>query len=139
MDIDEAIEAWATQAGVRVLFGAERLVDRLVHLADTCNFFYPPTAEEVAEEVGLVMPGLGEPATARAPEASMDLGARQVIIQHASVVNVYTIGATTRSRMCRTTEGEPDQPSGAPTMPGLAIWVGSGFTPSFSFTSEPNM
>ena len=41
MDIDEAIEAWATQAGVRVLFGAERLVDRLVHLADTCNFFYP--------------------------------------------------------------------------------------------------
>ena len=34
MEQDDGIEAWAVQAGVRVLFGAERLVE----LADTCRF-----------------------------------------------------------------------------------------------------
>ena len=98
MEEDDDIKAWAVQARVRVLFGVERLVERLVELAGTCNFFYPPTAEEIAEEVELVMPGLGAapveaPAAPVEAPAAMDFQARQVIIQHASVVNVYTTGA----------------------------------------------
>ena len=97
MEPDSDIEGWALQAGVRVLWGPDNLVERLIDLAATCNFFYPPTAEEVAEEVELVMPGLGAPVQERtpAPEAPMKLQARQVVIQHAAVVNVYTTGAGT--------------------------------------------
>ena len=89
MQPDEDIEAWAMQAGVRVLFGADRLVERLVELADTCNFFYPPLAGEVAEEVALVMPGLGD---IEPKSQAVDMQARQVVIQHAAVVNIYTTG-----------------------------------------------
>ena len=95
MDPDEGIEACAMRAGVRVLFGADNLVERLVEMAKTCNFYFPPTAEEVAEELELLMPGMGavpsKAPAAKAP-AAMDFQARQVIIQHASVVNVYTTG-----------------------------------------------
>ena len=82
---DADIEAWAAQAGIHVLFGAARLVQRLVELAAMARVYFPPTAEEIAEEMELVMPGVADPAP-----AVMDLQARQVIIQHADVVNVYT-------------------------------------------------
>ena len=39
MEADEAIEAWAIQAGVRVLWGSANLVERLVDMAKTCRFF----------------------------------------------------------------------------------------------------
>ena len=94
MEPDEDIEAWAMQAGVRVLFGADDLVARLVELADTCNFFFPPTAEEVAEEVDLVMPGLGNPKPAKmpSPKTTLDMQAQHLNIQNAGVVNVYITG-----------------------------------------------
>ena len=76
MEPDADIEAWSAQAGIHVLFGSDRLVDRLVELANTARVYFPPTAEEIAEEVELVMPGVAEPAP-----AAMDLQARQVIIQ----------------------------------------------------------
>ena len=82
---DPDIEAWAAQAGIHVLFGAERLVERLVELAATARVYFPPTAEEIAEEVELVMPGVADPAP-----AAVDLQTRQVIIQHADVVNIVT-------------------------------------------------
>ena len=88
MEPDAGIEAWSAQAGIRVLFGSERLVERLVELAQTARVYFPPTAEEIAEEVELVMPGVADPAP-----AAMDLQARQVVIQHADVVNVYTTAA----------------------------------------------
>jgi hypothetical protein len=50
---DEGIEASMKQTGVRVLSGADNLVEWLVELVDTCNFFYSPTSEEVE----LVIPG----------------------------------------------------------------------------------
>ena len=64
-------------------------------MADDCDVFYPPTAEETIEEVDLVMPGLGDPAPEQTPASAshLDLQARQVVIQHAAVVNVYTTGA----------------------------------------------
>ena len=52
---DEAIEAWAVQAGVRVIWGSDHLVQRLVDMAATCRFFYPPTSAEAQEEVALVL------------------------------------------------------------------------------------
>ena len=85
MEPDTDIEAWSAQAGIHVLFGAECLAERLVELARTARVYFPPTAGEIAEEVELVMPGVVDPAP-----AAMDLQARQVIIQHAEVVNVYT-------------------------------------------------
>ena len=95
MERDEGIESWALQSNVRVLWGTDNLVERLIELAGACNFFYPPTAAEAAEEVELVMPGLGAPAPehAPAPATPVDFQARQVIIQHAGTVNVYTTGA----------------------------------------------
>ena len=52
---DEAIEAWAVQAGVRVIWGSDHLVERLIDMAATCRFFYPPTSAEAQEEVALVL------------------------------------------------------------------------------------
>ena len=52
---DEAIEAWAVQAGVRVIWGSDHLVQRLIDMAATCRFFYPPTSAEAQEEVALVL------------------------------------------------------------------------------------
>ena len=90
MKPDKDIEACAMQAGVRILFGADNLVERLVELAGACNFFYPPTAAEVAEEVELLMPGLGNPVPeeTEVPATPPDLQPRHFIIQHAGTVNV---------------------------------------------------
>ena len=55
MEPDEAIEAWAVQAGVRVLWGSDHLVERLIDMAKTCKFFYPPSTQEAREEVALVL------------------------------------------------------------------------------------
>ena len=93
---DEAIEAWAVQAGVRVLWGSHNLVERLVDMAKTCRFFYPPTAEEVREEVALV---LGAAAPEHAEERQGQdrheqqegeaTEAREVHIHQVVTVNIY--------------------------------------------------
>ena len=54
------------------------------HLNQAQQVYFPTTAEEV----GLVMPGVKDPAP-----AAMDVQARQVAIQHADVVNGYTTAA----------------------------------------------
>ena len=67
-------------------------MERLIKLADQCNFFYPPTAEHVAEEVGLLMPALGytAPETAPTPATPSEVRAQHVIFHNAGTVNVYT-------------------------------------------------
>ncbi len=50
---DANIEAWSFQAGVRVLFGTENLVERLIEVVATCRVNYPPSGDEIAEEVEL--------------------------------------------------------------------------------------
>ena len=54
-ELKGAVEQPPAQAGIHVLFGAERLVE----LAATARVYFPPTIEEIAEEVELVMPGVG--------------------------------------------------------------------------------
>ena len=87
MDPDADIEAWSVQAGVRVLFGTENLVERLLEVAATCTVYFPPSGEEIAEEVDLLVPGV-MPEDAGNAEVP-DLQTRQVVIQHAAVVNFY--------------------------------------------------
>ena len=83
MEPDADIEAWGAQAGIHVLFGPERLVERLVELAATARVYFPPTAEEIAEEVELVMPGVADPDEQEEGEATE---ARQDTIQGAAAL-----------------------------------------------------
>ena len=85
---DTNIEVWSVQAGVRVLFGAENLVKRLTDVIATCMVYCPPTAEEITEEVELLVPGT-MPGAADTPKA-IELRAHRVIIRNAAVVNIYT-------------------------------------------------
>ena len=82
------IEAWSVQAGVRVLFGTENLVERLTEVVATCTVYSPPSGEEIVEEVELLMPGV-MPENADNAEV-LEFQGRHVIIQHAAVVNFYT-------------------------------------------------
>ena len=66
-------------------------MERLIELADKCNFYFPTAVERVAEEVGLLMPGVGHPDPM--PATPLDMTGPQLIIQHADTVNVYTTGA----------------------------------------------
>ena len=61
MEPDPDIEARAEQARVYVIFGMERLMENLVALAADAPVHHPPTVEEIAEEVNLVMPGVLDP------------------------------------------------------------------------------
>ena len=94
---DEAIEAWAVQANVRVIWGSDNLVERLIEMARTCRFFYPPTAEEVQEEVRLILGAAAPEEEQQEPEQrELDRDrhepregeARHVTI-HIDVLNLY--------------------------------------------------
>ena len=90
MEGDTAIARATANDKVRVLWGTDNLVDRLVEIAGTRTICTPPTAGQIARVVEFFMPGLG---TAPEPEptpATMDLTGRQVIIHHVDTVNVYT-------------------------------------------------
>ena len=91
---DPSIEEWAAQRKVKVLFGADNLVDRLLALADGTGVTYPPTADHILNEVdavtgGLIVPAGVGPAPEPVEEAAQDLIARQVVIHHVDTVNVY--------------------------------------------------
>lgn len=83
-----AIVEWAEHTHVPVVFGTDHLVERLIDLAPHTRVLYPPTSEETAKEVALVMLGQPQPP---APNP-MELQARQVVIQQADQVIVYTTG-----------------------------------------------
>ena len=100
---DPSIEGWAAQRKVKVLFGADNLVDRLLALADGTGVTYPPTAGHILNEVdavtgGLIVPAGVGPAPEPVEEAAQDLIARQVVIHHVDTVNVYVSQAYSDGR-----------------------------------------
>ena len=91
---DPLIEEWAGQRRVKVLFGADDLVDRLLALADRTEIKHPPTADHIRNEVDAVTNGLVTPARDDGgQEAAQELIARQVVIQHVDTVNIYVTSA----------------------------------------------
>ena len=74
MEPDQVIAAAAAQRHVDVIFGADRWVERLVELAGPHHIIVPPTAEQIDQEVALVMPEL-------APRGTAD-PRPQVVIEH---------------------------------------------------------
>ena len=99
-DPDNTVQAWAITHNVRLLFSADRLVDRLADIAKEYadQIYTPPDMAEIQRVVGVFntegLPQTGMVSEANpAPTSETDLTARQVIIQHADTVNVYTIGA----------------------------------------------
>ena len=99
-DPDNAVQAWGITHNVRILFSADRLGDRLAGIAREYadQIYVPPDMAEIQKVVGVFnaagLPQLEVASEANpAPKSDTDLTARQVIIQHADMVNVYTIGA----------------------------------------------
>ena len=99
-DPDNAVQAWAITHNVRILFSADRLGDRLAGIAREYadQIYVPPDMAEIQKVVGVFnAAGLPQVEVASeanpAPMSETDLTARQVIIQHADNVNVYTVGA----------------------------------------------
>ena len=94
----QTIEKWATQHRVKVLFGSDDLVGRLLELADSVGVKHPPTADHIRNEVAAVTNGLVAPAPEPVEEAAQDLIARQVVIHHVDTVNVYVSQAYSDGR-----------------------------------------
>ena len=99
-DPDNAVQAWGITHNVRILFSADRLGDRLAGIAREYadQIYVPPDMAEIQKVVGVLnAAGLPQVEVASeanpAPTSETDLTARQVIIQHADNVNVYTVGA----------------------------------------------
>ena len=89
MERDEDIEEWADHTNAHVVFGTDHIVERLIALAPHSKVLYPPTADEIEEEVALVIPRkAGNPPVA----APVEFQAREVVIQHADQVTIYTTG-----------------------------------------------
>ena len=81
MKHDPVISNHAMDHNVSVVFGHENLVDQLIDLTAKYGVKYPPTAEQIQEEVEVIMPVLGKPAKADQPP--------QIIIQHVETINFH--------------------------------------------------
>ena len=91
---DQTIEEWATQRRVKVLFGSDGLIGRLLERADGVGVKYPPTAGHIRHEVAAVANGLVAPARdGGGHEAVQEFMARQVVIQHVDTVNIHVTSA----------------------------------------------
>ena len=110
---DPVIEDLAWRHKVKVLFGTEDLVGRLLALADQTEINYPPTADHIMNEVDAVTGGPFAPAADEVEdpagvlvdrqqvtpgrdgslEAARDLIPRQVVIHHVDTVNLYVTSA----------------------------------------------
>ena len=87
---DRLIEERAPQRRVKVLFGSDDLVDRLLELADSVGVKHPPTADHIRNEVAAVTNGLVAPARdGGGHEAVQEFIARQAVIQHVDTVNIH--------------------------------------------------
>ena len=96
---DRLIEEWATQRWVKVLFGSDDLVGRLLALADSVGVKHPPSADHIRNEMAAVTNGLV--ALARdggGHEAVQGFMARQAVIQHVDTVNIHVTSAHTGVR-----------------------------------------
>ena len=99
MDPDQDIIQQAARYKVHPIFGTGELGDQLLAIAGSQEIFMPPTGSHIQEEAELFIPGVRYPVgtevrrTERAaPSDDMDILARQVVIQSAGVVNIYTTG-----------------------------------------------
>ena len=100
MDPDQDIIQQAARHKVHPIFGTGDLGDQLLAIAGSQEIFMPPTGSHIQEEAELFIPGVRYPVgtevrrTERraAPSDDMDILARQVVIQSAGVVNIYTTG-----------------------------------------------
>ena len=91
---DPFIEEWAAQRRVKVLFGADDIVVRLLALAERTEIKHPPTADHIRNEVAAVTNGLVAPARdGGGHEAVQEFIARQVVIQHVDTVNIHVTSA----------------------------------------------
>ena len=95
---DPSIKEWAAQRKVKVLFGADNLVDRLLELADRTGVKHPPTADHILNEVdavtgGLIVPAGVGPAPEPVEEAAQDFTTKQVVINHVDTVNIFVTQA----------------------------------------------
>ena len=112
---DPEIERFVEADGrVNLMWGEEDLVNRLIALPETDKVYNPPDAGQIVAEVAAVRPALdfdaadapdpgtqgkedrrwSEEPVSSSPRGRMDLTARQVVIQRADVVNVYTVEST---------------------------------------------
>ena len=100
MDPDQNLIDQAARHKVHTLFGTGELGDRLLAIASSQEIFLPPTASHIQEEAEMFIPGVRYPVGTEVrrtdrgatPSADMDILARQVVIQNAGVVNIYTTG-----------------------------------------------
>ena len=91
---NQTIQEWAGQRRVKVLFGSDDIVGRLLELADSVGVKHPPTAGHIRNEVGAVTNGLVVPARdGGGQEAVQEFIARQVVIQHVDTVNIHVTSA----------------------------------------------
>ena len=81
MEPDEAIAEAAAREGVEAIFGTGRWVERLADLAGPRKIVRPPTAEQIGEEVAVVMPEL-------APQRAADPNP-QVVIQRVDRLHLH--------------------------------------------------
>ena len=97
---DNVVQAWAMAHGVETLHASDRLVEGLLQVVQDHRkpIFHPPSARQIER----VMAHLSSeerpvPEIVSEPEGDLIPGAgitaRQVIIERADTVNVYTIGA----------------------------------------------
>ena len=98
---DRLIEEWATQRRVKVLFGADDLVDRVLALADRMEIKHPATADHIRNEVAAVTNGFVVPARdGGGHEAAQEFMARQAVIQHVDTVSIHVTAGQTETRRC---------------------------------------
>ncbi len=91
---DRLIQEWAGQRRVKVLFGSDDLVGRLLELADSVGVKHPSTAGHIRNEVAAVTNGLVVPARdGGGQEAVQEFIARQAVIQHVDTVNIHVTSA----------------------------------------------
>ena len=110
---DPVIEQLGYRRGVKILFGADDLVDRLLALAEQTGVKYPPTSAHIMNEVDAVTGGLvaptrdevegsasvlvarqqGASAQDNGLEAARDFMSRQVVIHHVDTVNIHVASA----------------------------------------------
>ena len=97
-DPDNTVQAWAITHNVQLLFTADQLVKKLGIIAEEYEgqIYTPPDMAEIQRVIG-VFKSEGVPKTEGmlpeanpAPTSDTDITARQVIIQHADTVNIYT-------------------------------------------------
>ena len=117
MEPDPDIEARAENDRVKVLFGADNLVERLVDLVADEEIFNPPSAWMVDEIAETLMPFLAaagqqdlQEEAAEGQEADvreLNLTDQPVGVQNADVVNVYNAPVTINNNYAAPAEGVP--------------------------------